>query len=210
MSGFGSHGLCLALLGSLLTVAGGLGGCVRRTITITSEPSGALVHLNDQEVGRTPLTIGFTHYGVYDVRLTHEGRWVGRDVALGEFGVSETELQELVDAGQVHQRGDGEEQTEYLLRYHPLWVEASTSTPVWDIIGLDLIAEVTPGRKHSRQAWHFTLPRAGPEDEELLIDRAEQMRALLLQTLPDPAGHAQAREAVREPAPGEVERETED
>ncbi|QDU72067.1 PEGA domain protein [Mucisphaera calidilacus] len=48
------------------------GGCVRRTITITSEPSGALVHLNDREVGRTPLSLPFTYYGVYDVRLEQE------------------------------------------------------------------------------------------------------------------------------------------
>ena len=44
-------------------------GCVRRTITITSEPSGALVWLNDREVGRTPVDIDFDYYGTYDVRL---------------------------------------------------------------------------------------------------------------------------------------------
>lgn len=49
------------------------GGCVERTIRITSEPSGALVYLNDEEVGRTPVQVPFTHYGVYDVRLEREG-----------------------------------------------------------------------------------------------------------------------------------------
>ena len=49
-------------------------GCgTRRTITITSQPAGALVHLNDQEVGRTPVTVPFTWYGVYDVRLDAAG-----------------------------------------------------------------------------------------------------------------------------------------
>jgi hypothetical protein len=48
-------------------------GCVDRTISISSEPSGALVYLNDREVGRTPLTTGFTFYGTYDVRLEREG-----------------------------------------------------------------------------------------------------------------------------------------
>lgn len=48
-------------------------GCVQRTITITSEPQGALVFLNDEEVGRTPLTVPFVYYGVYDVRLEAEG-----------------------------------------------------------------------------------------------------------------------------------------
>ncbi|MCC6580441.1 MAG: PEGA domain-containing protein [Phycisphaeraceae bacterium] len=50
-----------------------LAGCVERRITITSNPSGALVRLNDEEVGRTPLTVPFKYYGVYDVRLNHDG-----------------------------------------------------------------------------------------------------------------------------------------
>ena len=58
----------------LLTLAAlPLLGCVERKITITSEPSGALVHLNDQEVGRTPVDVPFTFYGTYDVRLEKEG-----------------------------------------------------------------------------------------------------------------------------------------
>ena len=48
-------------------------GCVRRTITITSEPSGALVWLNSREIGRTPVTVDFLYYGVYDVQLVAEG-----------------------------------------------------------------------------------------------------------------------------------------
>ncbi len=44
------------------------GGCVERTVTITSEPDNALVYLNDEEIGRTPVTVSFTFYGVYDVR----------------------------------------------------------------------------------------------------------------------------------------------
>jgi hypothetical protein len=49
------------------------GGCVRRTISITSDPAGALVTLNDREVGRTPVEVDFTYYGTYDVRLVKEG-----------------------------------------------------------------------------------------------------------------------------------------
>ena len=68
-----SHGMtrgsALMLLGAMLA---GI-GCVERTISITSEPAGALVHLNDEEVGRTPLEVPFTFYGVYDVRLEQEG-----------------------------------------------------------------------------------------------------------------------------------------
>lgn len=48
-------------------------GCVERRINITSEPPGAIVWLNDVEVGRTPVSTGFTFYGTYDVRLNLEG-----------------------------------------------------------------------------------------------------------------------------------------
>ena len=49
------------------------GGCVKRTITITSDPGGALVWLNDREIGRTPVDVEFVHYGTYDVRLRLDG-----------------------------------------------------------------------------------------------------------------------------------------
>jgi PEGA domain len=48
-------------------------GCVRRTLEISSDPPGALVYLNDREVGRTPVEVDFTYYGRYDVRLTKDG-----------------------------------------------------------------------------------------------------------------------------------------
>lgn len=49
------------------------GGCVRRTLNIQSNPSGALVYLNGREAGRTPMTREFTWYGDYDVQLRKEG-----------------------------------------------------------------------------------------------------------------------------------------
>jgi hypothetical protein len=48
-------------------------GCVKRTMRITSDPSGALVWVNDREVGRTPVDVDFVHYGTYDVRLVKDG-----------------------------------------------------------------------------------------------------------------------------------------
>jgi hypothetical protein len=51
----------------------GLGGCLERQMTITSEPSGAMVWLNDVEVGRTPCETAFTYFGDYDVRVRLEG-----------------------------------------------------------------------------------------------------------------------------------------
>jgi hypothetical protein len=50
-----------------------LGGCVERTLTITSTPPGALVTLNDMEIGRTPLSKQFTWYGTFDVQVRKEG-----------------------------------------------------------------------------------------------------------------------------------------
>jgi hypothetical protein len=50
-----------------------LGGCVERTLQVTSEPSGALVYLNGEEVGRTPMRKAFLWYGTYDVELRKEG-----------------------------------------------------------------------------------------------------------------------------------------
>jgi hypothetical protein len=48
-------------------------GCVRRSLTVTSDPPGALVYLNGQEFGRTPVTRDFTWYGNYDVAVRKEG-----------------------------------------------------------------------------------------------------------------------------------------
>jgi hypothetical protein len=48
-------------------------GCVRRTVTIDSQPPGAIVWMNDREVGRTPVDVDFLFYGRYDVRLVKEG-----------------------------------------------------------------------------------------------------------------------------------------
>ena len=48
-------------------------GCVRRTLSVTSTPSDALVWVNHREVGRTPLTVDFTHYGTYDIRIERDG-----------------------------------------------------------------------------------------------------------------------------------------
>ncbi len=50
-----------------------LAGCVRRTITLNSDPAGAIAYLNNEEVGRTPTTVPFTFYGTYDVRLEKDG-----------------------------------------------------------------------------------------------------------------------------------------
>ncbi len=61
----------LLLIGAI--VLGGCTGRVVRTMTIESDPPGALVSVNDNQVGRTPLTTQFTHYGTYRIRLQQSG-----------------------------------------------------------------------------------------------------------------------------------------
>ncbi|MCB9838345.1 MAG: PEGA domain-containing protein [Phycisphaeraceae bacterium] len=53
--------------------ASSMTGCLHRRIFIASDPPGATVHLNDVEVGRTPVEVDFTYFGVYDVRLSKPG-----------------------------------------------------------------------------------------------------------------------------------------
>jgi len=64
---------------AILIVAGAsvlltsLTGCLHRRIRIVTDPPGALVHLNDVQIGRTPVEVDFTYYGVYDVRVSKPG-----------------------------------------------------------------------------------------------------------------------------------------
>jgi hypothetical protein len=50
-----------------------LAGCVERELTINTKPQGALVALNDEEIGISPVTTNFNWYGDYCVRLSKEG-----------------------------------------------------------------------------------------------------------------------------------------
>ena len=44
-------------------------GCVLRSLTIDSEPSGAMVFLDDEPIGETPVTTTFTYYGTRKISL---------------------------------------------------------------------------------------------------------------------------------------------
>jgi len=50
-----------------------LNGCVERLITVKTEPPGAILWLNGEEVGATPVTTSFTWYGAYDVVIRKDG-----------------------------------------------------------------------------------------------------------------------------------------
>jgi hypothetical protein len=48
-------------------------GCVQREMIVVSDPPGAVVTLNDREMGRTPFKKQFLWYGNYDVVLRKDG-----------------------------------------------------------------------------------------------------------------------------------------
>ena len=58
-----------ALLIAFLTVT----GCVERRLTINTNPAGALIELNDEEIGTSPVTVSFNWYGDYNIRATKAG-----------------------------------------------------------------------------------------------------------------------------------------
>jgi hypothetical protein len=63
----------LAILAIGLSVSFLLSGCVERKLTINTEPQGALIILNDEEIGTSPVTVSFEWYGDYWVRISKDG-----------------------------------------------------------------------------------------------------------------------------------------
>jgi hypothetical protein len=61
---------------ALLLLAAGNVGCVERRMTIRTNVDhvgGAMVIVNNQEVGQTPLSTGFTYYADREIRLVKDG-----------------------------------------------------------------------------------------------------------------------------------------
>ncbi|MDY0167495.1 MAG: PEGA domain-containing protein [Thermoguttaceae bacterium] len=48
-------------------------GCVRRRMTIQTNPPGALVYVDDYEIGTTPISTNFIYYGHRKIRLVKDG-----------------------------------------------------------------------------------------------------------------------------------------
>jgi hypothetical protein len=48
-------------------------GCVRRRMTVRSNPTGATVYLDGQEIGRTPFSTNFDFYGKREFRVVKQG-----------------------------------------------------------------------------------------------------------------------------------------
>jgi hypothetical protein len=141
-------------------MAGLIGGCVEQTLSVNSNPQGALVYLNDEEIGRTPLRRDFTWHGDYEVALRKEG----------------------YETLKTHQ-----------------WVVS----PWYNWMPFDLIAALWPKTFHEEQKMFFTLQPATQQSEQadLLISRAEQMRAQLDSSVntPPPATKPTTKPAAHPP-----------
>jgi hypothetical protein len=68
-----TKGTSIALLVISVSVFLLVSGCVERNLTINTEPQGALIILNDEEIGTSPVTVSFEWYGDYWVRIRKDG-----------------------------------------------------------------------------------------------------------------------------------------
>jgi len=62
--------VCCCLLAAALVMAG---GCVQRRMTVRSNPPGALVYVDDYQIGTTPVSTDFIYYGTRKIRLVKDG-----------------------------------------------------------------------------------------------------------------------------------------
>jgi hypothetical protein len=49
------------------------GGCVQRRMTVRTNPPGALLYVDDYEIGTTPVSANLTYYGTRKLRLVKDG-----------------------------------------------------------------------------------------------------------------------------------------
>src|SRR6478735_1288410 len=75
-----NSGSCRRTLGSLLTsivlvvtIAPPAHAIVRRRLNVNSNPQGALVYVDNQQIGMTPCSVDFTYYGTREIRLIKPG-----------------------------------------------------------------------------------------------------------------------------------------
>jgi hypothetical protein len=48
-------------------------GCVRRRLNVRTNPPGALVYVDNQQIGTTPCSVDFVYYGTREIRLVKPG-----------------------------------------------------------------------------------------------------------------------------------------
>lgn len=120
-----------------------LAGCVEKRLTINTEPPGALVVLNDEEIGVSPVTVPFEWYGDYSVRITKDG-------------------------------------------YETLTTHRELKTPAADWPPFDFVEDVLwPGQVVREYNWSFDLQPYSAPNREVLLKKAEAMRAEAIYDLYD-------------------------
>lgn len=63
-----------AVRAGILLLCGALcGGCVERSLTISTDPPGASVTLDGEEMGPSPVTVPFVHYGAREILVVKPG-----------------------------------------------------------------------------------------------------------------------------------------
>jgi hypothetical protein len=61
--------IVLFVLLTLLPVS----GCVRRRLNVRTNPPGALVYVDNQQIGTSPCGVDFTYYGTREIRMIKPG-----------------------------------------------------------------------------------------------------------------------------------------
>lgn len=69
----GSSTCLLAVCLLVVTLLAVTGGCVQRRMTVRSNPPGALVYVDDYQIGTTPVSTDFIYYGTRKIRLVKDG-----------------------------------------------------------------------------------------------------------------------------------------
>jgi hypothetical protein len=144
-----------------------LTGCVERKLTIGSDPEGAVVTLNDEEIGRTPITVPFLWYGDYNVVLRYE---------------------KIV--GTPHKPD---------IRRYYLHTHKRTHAPIFQLIPIDLFADILPFTFTDHQVWAFPIPEVQEPTDAALIQRARDLKAQL--DTPEPLQNKKKPPATTIPAP---------
>jgi len=62
-----------AILAAVVVATLAASGCVQRRMTIRSNPPGALVYVDDYQLGATPVSHDFVYYGTRKIRLVKDG-----------------------------------------------------------------------------------------------------------------------------------------
>ncbi len=48
-------------------------GCIQRRLTVRTNPPGALVYIDNYEIGTTPVATDYVYYGTRNVRIVKDG-----------------------------------------------------------------------------------------------------------------------------------------